>query len=168
MINLIYNGTKILISEQQVLRRINTEYQHIIIMHIDNRYKWKLIREKTTSYYFCDAKASSNSLSPLIFYRLQPTGGYYLKFYKLQLARKLQHPSIFYRLQPTRDSYLNQLQLDIYQATTWNGSTNSHVFFCRLWPTGGSYLNQLQLDIYQATAWNGSTNSHVFPIGNNP
>ena len=74
----IYNGTTILINEQQVLRRLNTEYQHIIIMHIDNRYKWKPIREKTTSYYCCDAKASSNSLSPLIFYRLQPTGGYYL------------------------------------------------------------------------------------------
>ena len=43
MINLMYSETKILISEQQVLSRLNTEYQHIIIMHIDNRYKWKPI-----------------------------------------------------------------------------------------------------------------------------
>ena len=85
---------------------------------MDNRYKWKPIRDKTTYYYCCDAKASSKSLSPLIFYRLQPTGGYYLKFYKLQLARKLQIPSIFCRLQPTGGSFLSQLQLDISQATT--------------------------------------------------
>ena len=97
-------------------------------MHIDNRYKWKPIREKTTYYYFCDAKESSNSLSPLIFCRLQPTGCYYLKLWKLQLERKLQLSSIFCRLQLIGGSYLNQLQLDIYQATTWNGSTNSHVF----------------------------------------
>ena len=118
VINLIYNGTPILISEQQVLSRLNTKYQDIIIMHIDNGYKWKTIREKTTYYYCCDVKASSNSLSPLIFCRLQPIGGYYPKFCKLQFARKLQIPSIFYRLQPTRGSYLNQLQLDIYQDTT--------------------------------------------------
>ena len=97
-------------------------------MHIEKKYKWKPIRDKITSYYCCDAKASSNSHSPLIFCRLQPTRGYYLKFCKLQLAMKLQLPCIFYRLQPKGDSYLSQLQLDIYQATTWNGSTKSHVF----------------------------------------
>ena len=80
MIKLMYIETTILICEQQVLRRLNIEYHHIINMHIDNRYKWKLIREKTTSYYCCDAKASSNSLSPLIFCSHQPTGGYYLNY----------------------------------------------------------------------------------------
>ena len=128
MIKLKYNETTILICEQQVLSRLNIEHQHIIIMHMENRYKWKPIREKTTSYYCCDAKASSNSLSPLIFCRLQSIGGYYLKFCKIQLARKIQLPSVFCRLQPTGGSYLSQLQMDIYQATTWNGSTNSHVF----------------------------------------
>ena len=102
----------------QVIKKIKTSHQHIIIKHIENRYKWKPIREKTTYYYHCDAKASSNSLSTLIFCRLQPTGGYYLNLCKLLLARKLQLPSIFSRLQPLGGSYLNQLQLDIYQDTT--------------------------------------------------
>ena len=113
---------------QQVTKKIKTSHQHIIIKHIDNIYKWKAIREKTTSYYCCDAKESSNSLSPLIFCRLQPTGGYYLKLWKLQLARKLQLPSIFCRLQPIGGSNLNHLELDIYQATNWNRSTKSNVF----------------------------------------
>ena len=108
-INLIYNGTKILISEQQVLSRINTEYQHIIIMHIDNIYKWKPIREKTTSYYCCDAKASSNSLSPLIFCGLQPIGGYYLNSasHNLQGSSKSHLFYVGYNLQeaPTLISY---------------------------------------------------------------
>ena len=91
----------------QVIKKIKTSHQHIIIKNIDNRYKWKPIREKTTYYYCCDAKATSNSLSPLNFCRLQPTGGYYLNLCKLQLARKLQLPSIFCKLQPTGGSYLN-------------------------------------------------------------
>ena len=80
-------------------------------MHIDNIYKWKPIREKTTTYYCCDSKTSSNSLSPLFFLqapthrRLQP------QLCKLQLARKLQLPSIFCRHQPTGGFNLSQLQL---------------------------------------------------------
>ena len=120
MINLICNGTTILISEQQVLSRLNTEYQNIIIMHIDNIYKWKPIREKTTSYYCCDAKASSNSLSPLIFCRLQPIGGSYLNSasYNLQGSSKSHLFSVGYNLQeaPTSVSYnwtSIKLQLDM-------------------------------------------------------
>ena len=109
MINLIYNGTSILISEQRVLSIINTEYQHIIIMHMDNRYKWKPIREKTTSYYCCDAKASSNSLSPLNLCRIQPIGGYYLNStsYNLQGSSNSHLFSAGYNLQeaPTSTSY---------------------------------------------------------------
>ena len=105
MINLMYNGKTILISEQQVLSRINVEYQHIIIMHIDNKYKWKPIREKTTSYYCCDAKASSNSLSPLILYRLQPTGGYYLN-------------SASYNLQGSSNSHLFFVGYNLQEAPT--------------------------------------------------
>ena len=52
----------------------------------------------------------------------------YPQFCKLQLARKLQLPSIFCRHQPTGGSNLSQLQLTFYQATTWCGSTNSHLF----------------------------------------
>ena len=118
MINLMYNETTILICEKQVLSRLTAEHQHIIIMNMENKYKSKCIREKTRSYYCCDAKASSNSLSSLISCRLQPTGGYYFKFCKLQLAKKLQIPVAFYRLQPTGGSQINQLQLDIYQAKT--------------------------------------------------
>jgi len=109
MIHLIYKETPILISEQQILSRLNTEFQHIIIMHIDNRYKWKPIREKTTSYYFCDAKASANTLSPLIFCRLQPTGGYYLNYtsYNLQGSSNSHLFSAGYNLQeaPTSANY---------------------------------------------------------------
>ena len=125
MINLMYNGTTILISEQQVLSIINTEYQHIIIMHIDNRYKWKPIREKTTSYYCCDAKASSNSLSPLIFCRLQPIGGHYLNSasYNLQESSNSHLFSVGYNLQedPTSSSYNSisiKLQLDMEAPTS--------------------------------------------------
>ena len=110
VIKLMYNGTTILISEQQVLSRINTEYQHIIIMHIDNIYKWKTIREKTTSYYCCDAKASSNTLSPLIICRLHPTGGYYLNSgsYNLQGSSNSHLFSIGYNPQeaPTSTNYI--------------------------------------------------------------
>ena len=109
MINLMYIETTILISEPQVLSRLNTKYQHIIIMHINTGYKWKPIREKTTSYYCCDAKASSNSLSPLIFCRLQPTGGYYLNSasYNLQGSSNSHLFSAGYNLQeaPTLASY---------------------------------------------------------------
>ena len=125
MINLIYNGTTILISEQQALSRLNTKYQHIIIMHIDNKYKWKSKREKTTSYYCCDAKASSNSLSPLIFCRLQPTGGYYLNSasYNLQGSSNSHLFSVGYNLQeaPTSASYKwtsIMLQLDMEAPTS--------------------------------------------------
>ena len=109
MINLMYSETTILISEHQVLSRLNTEYQHIIIMNIDTRYKWKPIREKTTSYYCCDANASSNSLSPLIFCRLQPTGGYNLSSASYKLLGSSNSHLIFagYNLQeaPTSASY---------------------------------------------------------------
>ena len=105
------NVTSILICEQQVLSRLNTEYQKIIIMHIDTRYKWKPIREKTTSYFCCDAKASSNSLSPLIFCRHQPTGGYYLNSASYNLQGSSNSPLFFCWLQPTGGSYLSQLQL---------------------------------------------------------
>ena len=113
MINLIYNGIAILISEKQVLSRINIEYQHIIIMHIDNRYKWKPIREKTTSYYCCDAKASSNSLSPLIFCRPQSTGGYYLN-------------SASYNLQRSSNSHLFSTGYNLHEAPT-SASYNCHL-----------------------------------------
>ena len=125
MINLIYNGTTILISEQQVLSITNTEYQHIIIMHIDNKYKWKPLREKTTYYYCCDAKASSNSLSPLIFCRLQPTKGYYLNSasYNLQGSSNSHLFSVGYNLQeaPTSANYnwtYIKLQLDMEEPTS--------------------------------------------------
>ena len=105
----IYNGTTILINEQQVLSRINTKYQHIIIMHMENRYKWKPIRDKTTYYYCCDAKESSNSLSPLILCRLQPIGGSYLNStsYNLQGSSNSHLFSAGYNLQeaPTLVSY---------------------------------------------------------------
>ena len=104
-INLIYKETLILISEQQVLRRLNTEYHHITIMHRDSRYKWKPIREKTTYYYCCDAKASSNSLSPLILCRLQPTGGYYLN-------------SESYNLQGSSNSHLFSAGCNLQEAST--------------------------------------------------
>ena len=97
---------------KQVIKQIKTSHQHLIIKHIHNRYKWKPIKgENHILLLLC-----SNSLSQLIFYRLQPTGGFYPKFCKLQLVRKLQLPSIFCRLQPTRGSYLNQLQLEIYSS----------------------------------------------------
>ena len=75
-------------------------------MQIDNRYKWKPIREKTTSYYCFDAKASSNSLSPLIFCRLQPTGCYYLN-------------SASYNLQGSSNSYLFSASYNLQEAPTW-------------------------------------------------
>ena len=109
MINLLHNVTTILICEQQVLSRLDTPYQHINIMHIENIYKWKPIKEKTTSYYCCDAKASSNSLSPLISCRLQPTGGYYLNSasYNLQGSSNSHLFSAGYNPQeaPTSASY---------------------------------------------------------------
>ena len=151
MIKLMYNETEILICEQHVLSRLNTKYHHIIIMHMDNRYKWKPVRDKTTSYYCCDAKESSNSLSPLIFYRLQPTGGSYLNFCKLQLARKLQIPSIFYELQPIGGSYLNFWKIQLARKLQLPN------IFCMLQPIGGSYLTQLQLEIYQDTTWKETT-----------
>jgi len=85
---------------QQVIKQNNTSHQHIIIKHIDNIYKWKIIREKTTYYYCCDAKASSNSLSPLFFCRHQPTGGsnlsqLQLTTIKLQLDREAPTSSIY-------------------------------------------------------------------------
>ena len=52
----------------------------------------------------------------------------YPQFCKLQLARKLQLPSIFCSHQPTGGSNLSQLKVTFYQATTWCGSTNSHLF----------------------------------------
>ena len=122
VINLIYNGTTILISEQQVLSRLNTEYQHIIIMHIDNRYKWKPIREKTTSYYCCDAKASSKSLSPLIFCRLQPTGGYYLNFASCNLQGS-SNSHLF-----SADYNLQEAPTSILQATTCKEAPNPICF----------------------------------------
>ena len=82
-------------------------------MHIDNRYKWKPIREKTTSYYCCDAKASSNSLSPLILCRLQPTGGYYLN-------------SASYNLQGSSNSNLFSAGYNIQEAPT---STNYNLIW---------------------------------------
>ena len=105
MINLMYNETTILICERKVLSRLNTKHQHIINMHIDNRYKWKLIREKTTSYYCCDAKENSNSLSPLIFCRLQPIGGYYLN-------------SASYNLQGSSNSHLFSAGYKLHEAPT--------------------------------------------------
>ena len=116
---------------------------------------------KPTSYYCCDVKASSNSLSPLIFYKHQPTGGSNLKFCKLQLARKIQSPSIFCKLQPTRGSYLNQIQMDIYQATTWNGSTKSHVCSIGYNPQEGRTSN------YASYNLQGSSNSQIFSAGYN-
>ena len=107
----MHNESKKLMYGKQVIKQIKTSHQHIIIKHIDRIYKWKPIMEKATYYYCSDAKASSNSLSQLIFCRLQPTRGYFHKFCKLQLARKLQLPSIFRRHQPTGGSYLSQLQL---------------------------------------------------------
>ena len=93
-------------------------------MHIDNRYKWKPIREKTTSYYCCDAKASSYSLSPLIFCRLLPTGGYNLNYasYNLQGSSNSHLFSAGYNLQeaPTSASYnwsSIKLQLEIEAQT---------------------------------------------------
>ena len=146
---------------QQLINKIKTSHQHIIIKHIDNRYKWKPIREKTTSYYCCDAKASSNSLSPLILCRLQPIGGYYLKLCKIQLARKLQLPSIFCRLKLIGGSYLNELQRDIYQATTWNRSTKSHVF------STGYNPQEAPTSISASYNLQGSSNSQIFFAGYN-
>ena len=88
-------------------------------MHIDNRYKWKPIWDKTTSYYCCDAKASSNSLSPLIFCRLQRTRGYYLNSasYNLQGSSNSHLFSTGYNLQeaPTSASYnWTSIKLQIY------------------------------------------------------
>ena len=105
MINLIFNGKFFLISDQQVLSILDTPCQHINIMHIDNIYKWKPIREKTTSYYFCDAKASSNSLSPLIFYKFQPTVGYYLN-------------SASYNLEGSSTSHLFSAGYNLHEAPT--------------------------------------------------
>ena len=56
--------------------------------------------DKTTSYYCCDAKANSNSLSPLFFCRHQPTGGsnliqLQLTGIKLQLDREAPTSSIY-------------------------------------------------------------------------
>ena len=84
---------------QQVIMHIKTSHQHIIIKHMDTRYKWKPIRDKTTYYYCFDAKVSSNSLSPLFFCRHQPTGGsnlsqLQLTAIKLQLDRKAPTSSI--------------------------------------------------------------------------
>ena len=117
MIKLMYSGTTILISEQQVLSRLDKPYQHVNIMHIDNTYKWKPKREKTTSYYCCDAKASSNSLSPLIFCRLQPTGGYNLDSasYNLQGSS---NSHLFSAVTTYRRLLPQPATTDIYQATT--------------------------------------------------
>ena len=113
-------------------------------MHRDTRYKWKPIREKTTSYYCCDAKASSNSLSPLIFCRLQPIGGSYLN-------------SSSYNLQGSSNSHQFSRGTNLWEAPTsvsynWHLSSYNLMWkhqlssiFCRLQPIGGSYLSQLQL-----------------------
>ena len=132
MINLLHNVTTILICEHQVLSRLDTTYQHINIMHIDNRYKWKPIREKTTYYYCCNENASSNSLSPLIFCRLQPTGGYYLNSvsYNLQGSSKSHLFSAGYNLKeaPTSTSYnwtSIKLQLDMEAPTSSHYNENT-------------------------------------------
>ena len=110
---------------EQVIKQIKTSHQHMIVKQIDNRYKWKPIREKTTSYYCCDAKASSKSLSPLIFCRLQPTGGYYLNSasYNLQGSSNSHLFSTGYNLQeaPTSANYnwtYIKLQIDMEASTS--------------------------------------------------
>ena len=167
MINLIFNGTKILISQQQVLSRLNTEYQHIIIMHIDNRYTWKPIREKTTSYYCCDAKASSNSLSPLIFCRLQPTGGYYLNSasYNLQGSSNSHLFLAGYNLQeaPTSASYnwtSIKLQLDMEAPTSSHYNENT-CWFTWIWALFYSFFTVVLQPSYLLIS---SLNLHSFSI----
>ena len=109
------------------------EHSHIIQepTHEDTRYKWKPIREKTTSYYCCDAKASSKSLSSLILYGLQPIGGYYLNSasYNLQGSSNSHLFSIGYNPQeaPTLASYnwtSIELQLDMEAPTSSHYNEN--------------------------------------------
>ena len=97
-------------------------------MHRDTRYKWKPIKGENhiLLLLWCKGKLqiplTTDFLQAPTYRRLLP------QFCKLQLARKLQLPSIFCRHQPTGGSNLSQLQLTFYQATTWCGSTNSHLF----------------------------------------
>ena len=121
---LIYNETTILICEQQVLSTLNTKHQHIIIMHMDNIYKWKPIRVKTTSYYCCDSKSSSNSLSPLIFVgsNLQEATTSNSTSYNLQGSSKHHLFSVGYNPQeaPTSTNYnwtFIKLQLEMEAPT---------------------------------------------------
>ena len=105
------NVTPNLLWEQQTLRRLGRSYQHIYIMHIDTRYKWKPIKGENhiLLLLWCKGKhqlpLTTVFLQVPIYRRLLP------QFCKLQLTRKLQLPSIFCRHQPTGGSNLSQLQL---------------------------------------------------------
>ena len=110
------------------ISRIDISYQHIDIMHIDTRYKWKPIKGENHILLLLWCKGKLQLPLTTVFLQAPTYRRLLPQFCKLQLARKLQLPSIFCRHQPTGGSNLSQLQLTFYQATTWCGSTNSHLF----------------------------------------
>ena len=80
-------------------------------MHRDTRYKWKPIKGENHILLLLWCKGKLQLPLTTVFLQAPPYRRLLPQFWKLQLARKHQHPSIFYKHQPTGGSNLSQLQL---------------------------------------------------------
>ena len=95
------------------ISRIDISYQHIYIMHIDTRYKWKPIKGENHILLLLWCKGKLQLPLTTVFCRHQPTGGSYLNFasYNLQGSTNSLQFSLGTNLQeaPTSVSYNWQL-----------------------------------------------------------